>query len=299
MAPALQAMDQLGIARSLILPPPQVTGQRNAYDYDSFALVLHEHRERFGFLGGGGTLNPMIHGIRADAVTDNHRREFTAVADRIIAAGAAGFGEIAAHHLSFFAQHPYESVASDHPLLLLLADLAARHGVPVDLHLDPVPEDMPAPRPSGRGSNNPHVLTANIAAFERLLGHNREARIVWAHAGRDTLGTWTVALTRRLLARHPNLYLSLSLHPPFGLVPNNSLLDGGGQPNKDWIALLAEFPERATVGSDFFHQGAGRDGQTLPPPTPLIRMFVNALPVGLGEKVAFDNAARLYRQPPI
>ena len=31
----------------------------------------------------------------------------------------------------------------------------------------------------------------DVAAFERLLAHNRNARFVWAHAGTDSLGTRT------------------------------------------------------------------------------------------------------------
>jgi len=64
-----------------------------------------------------------------------------------------------------------ESVPADHPLLLLLVDIAARHDVPIDLHFDPVLEKMA--RPDWAPSTNPAVLPANFPAFERLLAHNR------------------------------------------------------------------------------------------------------------------------------
>lgn len=293
--PALEAMDRLEIARTLIMPPPQPPGHRTLYDFDSFLPLIRPHVDRLGFLAGGGTLNPLIH--RSGAVTEAMEREFSTTAERIIGAGAAGFGEITAHHVSYFPQHPYEAVAADHPLLRLLADIAARHDVPIDLHLDPIPQDIPPPpRLTQRSSANPAVLAANLGGFERLLAHNRKARIVWAHAGRDTLGTWTVALTRQLLERHSNLFLSLSMHPPFGVVAENSLLDPAGQANPAWIALLRDFPDRAAIGSDFFHQPMGRDGSTLPAPTAAIRRFVNALPAELANKAAHENAMRIYRQ---
>jgi predicted TIM-barrel fold metal-dependent hydrolase len=297
VAPALEFMDKLGIAKTLLMAPPQPPGHRGMYDYDSFLPLIRPHPTRFGFLGGGGTLNPMIHAAKGSStLSDAARRDFETKAEQILAAGAVGFGEITAHHVSYFAQHPYETIPADHPMLLLLADIAARRDVPVDLHMDPVPSDMAAPaRLAERGGNNPRTLAANIDGFERLLAHNRRARIVWAHAGRDSLGTWTVALSRRLLQQHPNLYMSLSLHPPFGLVAENSLLGDGGQPNASWIALIEEFPDRFVVGSDYFHQAPGREGQTIGPPTPAIRRFVNALPAGLGARVAHENAGRLYR----
>jgi predicted TIM-barrel fold metal-dependent hydrolase len=293
--PALEAMDRLEIARSLLMPPPQPPGHRTLYDFDSFLPLIRPHAGRLGFLGGGGTLNTMLH--RNVPVTEVIKRDFTDTAERIIRAGAAGFGEITAHHVSYFPQHPYETVTADHPLLRLLADIAERHDVPIDLHLDPIPGDMPTPpRLADRSSANPRVLTANLDGFERLLSHNRGASIVWAHAGRDTLGTWTVALTRGLLERHPNLFLSLTMHPPFGVVAENSLLDAGGQANPAWVDLLRDFPDRAVIGSDFFHQPTGRDGSTLPPPSATVRRFVNALPAALGLHVAHQNATRLYRQ---
>lgn len=292
--PALQTMDLLGIAKTLIMPPPQPAGFPAQYDYDYFLPVIRPYADRFGFLGGGGILNPLIH--KGPNVSDATRREFEAAGDRILAAGAAGFGEIAVHHISYFEQHPYEAVAADHPLLRLLADMAARHNVPIDLHMDPIPSDMAPPtRLRERATNNPRTFAANIDGFERLLTHNRAAKIVWAHAGRDSLGTWSVALSRGLLQRHANLFMSLSLHPPGGLVAENSLLGDGGQPNAAWIALIGEYPDRFVVGTDFFHQRAGRGGQTLPPPTAAIRRFVNALPPALGIKVAQENASRLYR----
>ncbi|MBM3505062.1 MAG: hypothetical protein FJX65_14455 [Alphaproteobacteria bacterium] len=291
---ALKVMDQFAIARTVIMAPPQPPGFRNGYDYDAFLPAIRPHATRFAFLGGGALLNGLVHGTPAERVGSGALRTFEEAAERILAAGAAGFGELAVHHVSYFAQHPYESVPADHPLLLLLADIAARHDVPIDLHLDPIPADMPPP-PRIAGGNNPRTLAANISRFELLLAHNRKTKIVWAHAGRDTLGTWSITLTRRLLEAHSNLYLSLSMHPPGGLVVENSLMGPEGSPNDRWIALLADFPDRATVGSDFFHQPTGRSAATLPPPTPGIRRFVNALPEALAKKVASENAARLYR----
>jgi len=295
---ALQYKNRLGIRKTLLLPPPFRFGSPAMHDYDDLVPFVASHAERFGFIGGGGILNPIIHDhAREAAISASVRKKFEAAAERIPAAGAAGFGEIAAHHVSYFPQHPYESVPADHPLLRLLADIAARSGLPLDLHLDPVPRDMAPPASlSSRSNNNPSTLRENISGLERLLEHNRGAKIVWAHAGRDNLGTWSFELSRGLLSRHPNLHMSLSIHPP-GLVNyENSLLDAARQPNPKWIAFLAEFPDRFVVGTDFFYYGSDRrDTRFLPPPTGAIRRFINALPQELASKVAHENATRIYR----
>jgi hypothetical protein len=95
------------------------------------------HGDRFAVLGGRGSLNAMIQdAITAGETSEKLRRKFEARAIAIIKDGAVGFGEMAAEHLSFFSEHPYESAPPDHPLFLLLADIAARLGVPIDLHME-------------------------------------------------------------------------------------------------------------------------------------------------------------------
>src|SRR5262249_49498476 len=154
---------------------------------------------RFAFIAGGESLNPMIQGTDPSKVTPETIRQLEQEADAIVKAGAVGFGELAAEHFSSGrGNHPYESVSPDHPLLLALADTAAKTGLPIDLHMEAVPEDMPFPR--RRGPPNPDYVRANIPAFERLLAHNANAHIIWDHAGWDLTGERTVLLMRSLLS---------------------------------------------------------------------------------------------------
>ncbi len=76
----------------------------------------------------------MIHATPAGDVDAALRKRFTDRAEAIVAAGAKGFGEFTALHLSMQTWHPFLEVAPDHPLFLLLADIAARHGLPIDIH---------------------------------------------------------------------------------------------------------------------------------------------------------------------
>jgi predicted TIM-barrel fold metal-dependent hydrolase len=285
-APALRAMDSHRVAMVILLPPPFPPNQPGIYGLREIESVARANPGRFGFAAGGESLNPMIQRIAPDKVTPDLTREFQQEAEVIVEAGAAGFGEMAAEHFSSGrGNHPYESARPDHPLLLALADIAAQYGMPIDIHMEAVPQDMPFPRRLGRGQN-PETLRENISSLERLLAHNRKARIVWAHAGWDLTGERTVPLMRSLLEKHPNLYMSIKLDEsgsrqtsPFG--PDNGLKPG-------WLKMLRDFPDRFIIGSDqFFDEGTER--------LTLARKFVDALPPEIARVVGSENARRIYR----
>lgn len=293
---ALQIMDAAGIRTVVVMSPPRLVAN---YDIESLAQVAAKHGPRMVLSGGGGTLNPLLQAAgRSSDVPEAVRRRFEETAQGIVASGARGFGEITAHHVSLAPGHAYEWVAPDHSLLLLLADIAAKHDLPIDLHLDPVPQDVETPS-SLSSPQNPRVLKANAAGFERLLAHNRKAKFVWAHAGSDPVGFFTPKLVRELLGRHSNLALSIR---PTNVRPG-SMVHPKGDVNGDWIAVLRDFPDRFVLGSDSFvvatrYSGAGaprlfearseaqRQG---------IRRLLSHLPEDLARRIAYENAERIYR----
>jgi predicted TIM-barrel fold metal-dependent hydrolase len=292
---ALADMDRLGVRLSILLPPPQVASLRVVYDCDALQFAVRRQPGRIALVAGGGTLNPMIQSTAADGVTEDAKRRFRALAEEAAACGAKGFGEIAAHHIShgrMGAQHPYEWVPPDHPLLLLLADIAAEKGLPIDLHLDLVPADMPRPDRPAFNPSNPAVFKENLAAFERLLAHNRKARIIWAHAGTDPLQTRTPQIQRELLGRHANLFMSLrpgpgGPHPTFALDPQGAL-------KPEWLALLRDFPDRFVLGSDQFHPPFASARRTPAEGYDNLRRLIEQLPPALARTIAHENAERLY-----
>jgi len=294
---AVGRMDQYGIRRSIIMPPPMVAGMPGVYDIESYGFARQTYAGRLLSGGGGGSLNAMIQSTAPDAVTDEIRQAFRTRAEQIAAAGAAVFGEISLHHLSLRPmgpQHPYEWTPPDHPLLKLLADIAAEKNIPLDLHLDLVPEDMNLPDRPVFNASNPALLKANMAAFERLLAHNRGARIVWAHAGTDPLGTRTPQIQRELLSRNPNLYMSLRLG---GAAPPPVFALGSDKKLKPfWLALLRDFPDRFVIGTDFFHSsGAGSRRGPGEETLENYRAALTQMPSELAAAIAHGNAERIYR----
>ena len=299
---ALANMDKLNIRCTLILPPPQPYGFEGAYDLE-FVGAVKRNTARFGMVAGGGSLNPMIHRRRAEtSISDSVLREFDTIAGRIAEAGASAFGEMTCEHFAGFVGHPYVSAPPDHPLFLRLADIAAARDMPIDLHMETVPADMAMPAVFKERSNaNPDRVAANVERFERLLAHNRRAKIVWVHLGWDVTGFRTTDLTRALLARHENLYLQLRPLPPpqpgAAAVPlYNFVLSSDLRVEPSWAALMGEFPDRFVIGTDSFYVAPGVDPRVrFAPPLPFARPFVNSLDPELGRSVAHRNAERLYR----
>ncbi|HTM08033.1 MAG TPA: amidohydrolase family protein [Verrucomicrobiae bacterium] len=293
---AIGRMDRAGIRRIIVMPPPMEPG-RSPYEIESYRFAKEAYVGRILTGGGGGSLNGMIQSTAPDSVTEEMKTAFRARAEAIAAAGAVVFGEIALHHMSLAMmgpQHPYERTDPDHPLMLLLADTAAEKNLPIDIHLDLVPNDMSLPGRPIFNRGNPSTLKANLAAFERLLAHNPAARIVWAHAGTDPLGTRTVELQRELLARHPNLFMSLRLSA--GGPPPVAALDSDKRFKPAWLALLKEFSGRFVVGTDFFHPPAGR-AERGPVEETLgnYRLALAQMPADLPEAIAHGNAEKIYR----
>jgi len=301
---AIRAMDVAGARAAVVMPTPQPSATERPYDQDSFLRYLKKYPGRLFAMGGGGSLGPMI--LRhpdAETVDADVRARFIREAEAILDAGAIGFGEMTAHHLSHQDQHSYHRARPDHPLFLLLADIAARRGAPIDLHMDAVA--VAAPLPASIGSaQNPPLLTPNIPAFERLLAHNRGARIVWAHAGFDQTGQGTADLARRLLAAHPNLFMSLKIEPRPGLA--TQAMGAGGKLRPEWRRLLADFPDRFVIGSDrFFAAPAARGGRSLSARiaersaqrTEGVLLLLSQLPPDLARRIGAENAARIYKLP--
>jgi predicted TIM-barrel fold metal-dependent hydrolase len=296
----LRVMKEEGLRRVVFMPPPRIYDNRPLDDYEGFLPAVKDRPERFAFLGGGGSLNPMLQAAGASAeIGAELKRQFEAKAMEILRQGALGFGEIAAHHLSQLPEHPYESVPADHPLLLLLADIAARNGVVIDLHFDVVAEDTNAPAWMV-SPLNPRFFRANLDAFERLLRHNSKAKIVWAHAGSDMFGYWTTDLSRRLLQKYSNLYMSLRMAP--GRAPQNHPLTRDGEIKPAWLRLLNDFPDRFVIGGDQFivppairGEGPALSFSRRAPITRAeTRKFLEALPPDLARKIAYENAILLY-----
>ena len=293
-------MDEMGVAKAILVPPPQVPSQQGVKStYEACVLAAAYYPKRLLLGAGGDSLNTLIYSYAADEVTPEVKALFRMEAERLVKSGIVVFGEMSALHLSMAEKHIFSQVEPDHPLFLLLADIAAENNIPIDLHMEAVPEDIPTPESLLRiSSRNPTVLKANIAGFERLLTHNPKAKIVWQHIGWDNIGYMTTGLIRGLLERHPNLYLALRVEhrqekvDQSGPMPNR-IVDRDWKVHPEWIRLILDFPKRVVIGSDEFMGLARRNAR---PKDSFLETWsiLKEFPGEIASVIGRDNALRIY-----
>ncbi len=287
---AVGVMDRLGIELSIVMPPPFTTGQPGLYTFEAFLDGIAVHQDRFAFLGGGGSLNAMIQdAIEHGETTEEMRTTFETRAHEIMEAGALGFGEFAVEHFSLNpGSHPYERAPADHELFLLLADIAAEYGAPIDIHMEAIPEAMD--RPEDLSPPNPGRLQPNIDGLVRLLEHNEDTVIVWVHAGWCNTGRRTTELMNEFLATHSNLYMSLKIAPDSS---SDGPLDDEGNLSEEWLELLTTHSDRFFMGADQFFRAP--DATPIGPPSAEPTwLLLDELPTDLARAIGSENAVAIY-----
>ena len=283
---ALAARGRENAKMIIFLMAPDTFDHPGHYEAEIILSAAKKYPGKIAIVGGGGSLNAMI--IQSAATGDAGpavRKKFKERAEELLREGVVGFGEMTAEH--FDGATPYQYAPADHPLYLMLADIAAEHGVPIDLHMEAVPQDIPLPA-GLKSPPNPPRLHANIAAFERLLSHNPHANIIWAHAGYDNTGYRTVDLDRRLLQAHPNLYLEIKCDQ--NAQGKNYMMLADGKIKPEWLKLIEEFPDRFILGSDQHYPEAGTPSERW---QTNVNLF-NQLPADVRIKVGTENVAHIY-----
>jgi hypothetical protein len=283
---ALAALKVQNATKIIFQILPDTFDHAGHYDVEVLLPSMKPYSDRLAIVGGGGTLNAMIQqSVRTGDSGPQVKKAFRDRAEELIEEGVVGFGEFSAEH--FDGATPYQYAPADHPLFLLLADLAAQHGVPIDIHMEAVTKSIATP-PEQKSPPNPPQLHENIAAFERLLAHNARARIIWAHAGTDFTGERTPELCRRLLLAHPNLFMEIKTDPQHP--GKNYALAADGSIKPEWLKLFTDFPDRFILGTDQHYpqpQNANDRWQA-------DVLLYNQLPLDVRTKIGTENVMRLY-----
>ena len=293
---AVDRMNEAGVRLSLVLPPPQPPNFLMPFECDDYASALQAFPGRFASICGGGTINPLIYESAGrpafDAAT---AQRLDALVAGFASRGAVAIGELTAQHFSFNSRHPYMGMTPDHPVFRKLADLAARHGLPLVMHMEAVRSGFDMPDGLRRASGqNPAHLDDNLAAFERLLAHNRGATIVWAHFGWDNTGQRTGRTMKELFDRHPNLYADIKLQP--GSPSARFVFDERGVPRAEFVGAIEAGAGRYMIGSDAFYSvrpvAAEREVDRLAAVT---KTLLERLKPDTRRLVASETAAKVYR----
>jgi hypothetical protein len=274
------------------IPPDEVLSKSEA----ELEASADEGGELIAYVGGGYLLQP--HVVAAEStgtVSEADKQEFESLARDLAESGAVAFGEMALLHITPDAGQ-FQSIPTPaaHPLLTLLADLAAEFDLPIDVHMEAVEEKMTTPIQIERlDPEHPDTLEANIAGFEAWLAAHANTKFVWAHGGWDNTGQKTVELMDRLLRDHANLYVHLQLVN--SIFPANNVLDEQGQVRPDWLEHLEAFPDRYMIGTDRF-LGSEEESEKSTSPSQ-VQDFLHQLPDHVASQIACENAKAVYSLP--
>ena len=225
-----------------------------------------------------------------ETVSPGQIESFRNLAQSFAEDGIVAFGEIGLYHFAIpRIGNSFGRVPLNHPLLDVLGDVAAKKGIPVDVHFDVVPRDSGLPEQLA-GAGNPGYLEANLSQFERFLSRNRKAKIVWAHAGHEATPFRTAELCADLLQRHNNLYMSIRLMR--GAPKPSAAMDSNGRLKNEWKRLFTRFPDRFVFGSESMYGSSMSsmfDHQFV-----LYQKLLAQLPPTVARKIASENARSIY-----
>lgn len=150
----------------------------------------------------------------------------------------SGIGEVLTRHDALTALTAGETARADHPALMAVYKVAAKHQLPVLLHsnLSSLREDEPIYQPE----------------LETALKKNPDTRFILAHAGTsESVEALQKPLSNLpqiledLLQRYDNLSIDLSWS-----VRDHYLFQSEDEVDRDWLALIQKFPDRFLIGSD-------------------------------------------------
>jgi len=288
VAEALSKMPQRHVALAILIPTPQLGSSENRYDHDDLRRVARS--DRFRIAGGSGVLGEYLY---ADGpVSEQDKEAFRRLAQSMVDKGIVAFGEIGLYHFGVpQAGNVFGRVPLDHPLLDVLADVAAKSGIPIDVHFEVLPRSIDLPQHL-QGAGNPDHLEANLPQFERFLTRNEKAKIIWAHAGFEALPFRTPRLCMTLLQRHENLFMSIRLTRGSQKKPS-AAMDGDGNLKEGWRRLFMAFPDRFVLGGESVYGSS--QSHRFENEFVLYQNLLAQLPPSVARKIASSNARAIYR----
>ncbi|MAY35775.1 MAG: 5-oxo-L-prolinase [Spongiibacteraceae bacterium] len=158
-----------------------------------------------------------------------------------------GIGEVLTRHDALTALTAGETPRADHPALMKVYKVAARHKMPVLLHsnLSSLREGEPIFQPE----------------LENALKANPDTHFVLAHAGTsESIEALQKPMANLpdilndLLSRYPNLSVDLSWS-----VREHYLFEDKDEVDAQWLALIEKFSDRFLIGSDKVGKFTGLD----------------------------------------
>ena len=143
-----------------------------------------------------------------------------------------GIGEVMSRHDDLTAFTYGEPPSADHPALMKVYQLAAKHELPVIIHHNISSTSKKAP--------------IYLPEIERALKAHPKTTFIWAHVVLSRRLNIPTLLTdiKRLLSTYPNLYFDISW------VVYDEHMTKSKQDLIKWVELIEQYPTRFALGSD-------------------------------------------------
>jgi hypothetical protein len=149
-----------------------------------------------------------------------------------------------------------------------------------EFHLYGADADLPIPRRIVELARQHGLLLhahSDVDALERIFKQDPGARVLWAHAGFES-----VDRVREMLRKHKNLWADLALRSEQG---------SGGRVSPEWREAFEEFPDRFMVGTDTW---VPERWHYIPDHAAFSRAWLSDLPRDVAERIAWKNAETLF-----
>jgi len=144
-----------------------------------------------------------------------------------------------------------------------------------EFHVFGADADLPVPRRIVQLAKQYGLMLhvhGDADAVERLFRQDRDARILWAHAGFDS-----AERVREMLRKHPKLWADLATRSDHG---------AGGKVAPEWRPVFLEFPDRFMVGTDTW---VPERWHYVPEHASWSRAWLADLPLDVAERIAWRN----------
>ena len=268
----LSAMNREGIDTQVIMEPPGAVwiGKVSPTEYGIPGAAI-QYPSRFVVLYSGDAGVMLYNAAKTGSYSKEEQTRFTALIEDAVRSGTyKGFGEIGLRHFPPKGMPAiYDiTVPGDHPWMFVMSDVAAKYGVPIDVHMEATDE--------------------TVVGLERLLAHNRNTTIIWDHAGWGNTGTATPDLMRKLLSENQNLCTSIKFRQDMA---GSGFLNSDGTISQAWLSVVKEYPDRFMMGSDIKPGIWDNEFRQVKDHVSIL----SQLPPDISGKVARDNAVRIFR----
>ena len=279
----LTQAENAGVERLLFLPTPNEarfrTKDANAANRRN---LLEKGGGRIGLLCGSTYFTVWMHEAYRGGYSPDDLAARLARLERDIDAGTClGIGEIGSYHFNKKAGQMALEFPMGFEPFLQLAGLAARKGVWLDVHAEPVTPD---------GKSYEAAVFGGVALlFKRHPG----LKLILSHTGMTNPKN-----ARALLETYPNLMFNLKIVKATGDLQWKNLgpiTDNDSNIFEDWADLMEAMPDRFMIGTDARFGTRQYEGNQYSRKVKRLRRLLGTLNRKAADLIAHGNARHLFR----